>query len=391
MKAMDYNALIKEWILYLKSNKIASAQSDPKSGRLKYLRKVSVEDLTNFLDYKTDFNKKAIEKAIQSVLKNRPTSNLPATQQAQQNQKPGSNVPAPSTQPPVSQQQPKKKKFDTSNATDVEPRFGPRRSLPAPSTLEEDIVDDQGPEIHEKEIEDIFKILTTAAPKTDDVNAKKQKLAKVRNTELKKLQDVITNTMSPEQRKQLWDELQGTPVAEDYVERDEAETILKYVANNSYLRNKIDINDLRSAWAKAGYPEDTDEIKQILKKFGFDEPTIDNAISQVVGNDDPDNADNTDSGVSEVIIKIAQYIKKAGLTNDIIKFMQQNFANDIKDVEPKQNIFKRAVNYGKNLFKRKATTEDVKNIFAKILEEERKDLTYLIQIDELSRLGRNKK
>lgn len=385
---MDFNQLIKEWILYLKSNKIASAQSDPKTGKLKYLRKVSVEDLYSFLDYKTDFSRTTIEKAIQSVLKNRPTNNLPSTNVNHAS----AGVVPPSRQ--TATQQPKQKKYDTSNATDVEPRYGPRPSLPAPGSLTEDIVDDQSPELHEKDVEAIFKILTTAKskPKTDNVAAKQKKMSAVRNTELKKLQEVISKTMTPAQRKQLWDKLQSTPVQEAYVERNEAESILKTAAeinnNSSYYQNKIDLNDLRSAWAKAGYPDDTDDIKALLLKFGFDEETIDNAITQVVGSDD--SGEETDSA-SQVIDKIASYIKKAGLTNDIIKFMQENFANDIKDVETKQGLFKRAANFGKNLFKRKATTEDVRKIFTEILKEDRKDLSYLIKTDEMSRLGRNRK
>ena len=121
--------------------------------------------------------------------------------------------------------------------------------------------------------------------------------------------------------------------------------------------------------------------------MGYDRGTVDNVISSVVDGDDEDTEDDSESrqkSSSQAITKIAAYIQKAGLTDEITKFMQENFAEDLK---PKQSMWQKTKGFGKNLFGRKATTEDVKKIFTLMLKED----INIVKTIEHAKLGRNKK
>ena len=159
------------------------------------------------------------------------------------------------------------------------------------------------------------------------------------------------------------------------------------------FKSNIDIGSLQKAWASAGYPDDTNDIAQILKKYGFDDQAIETAFVNVLGND-YNNEDGEESDANDqpsgTILKIADYIKRAGLTDEITAYMKENFGSELT-AEPKQGMFKRAMNYGKNLFKRKATAEDVRHIFTNILKEERHGLAGIVKAQEQNQLGRHRK
>ena len=420
--------LTKDWIQYLKNNQIAALQSDPESGRINYKRKVTASDVVNFLQVKTDYDDDAINTAIDKVVGSRqPESNISAQEPQATSREPDNNT--------------QQKKYNNSDATDVEPRYGPRPSLtgpkqalPAPAAqtpskkphtggkkkgevsqtptairkrqarsnrkagLNEDFVDNPGEDLSEKEVESIFKILAGSEKSSQDVSQvgkrnTKLDAQKVRTEEVEKLKSVISDSMSAEQRKQLWDALQQT-LNEGYADKSDVRQIFNYLSkDNSHRNSSIDIGSLQKAWASEGYPNDTGDIARILAKFGFDEQAIESAFVNVLGNDyDTDDEQEQDDTIqpSDAVLKIADYIKRAGLTDEIVAFMQENFGKELT-TEPKQGIFKRAMNYGKNLFKRKATAEDVRQIFANILKEERRGLSGILRKEEQKQLGRNKK
>lgn len=64
--------VIKDWVQYLKNNRIISMTSSPKTGRLRYNRKPTTNDVRSFLNLKTDFDESDIETAIRAVLSGRP-------------------------------------------------------------------------------------------------------------------------------------------------------------------------------------------------------------------------------------------------------------------------------------------------------------------------------
>lgn len=438
--------LTKDWIQYLKNNQIAAIQSDPKSGKLNYRRKVTASDVVNFLQVKTDYNDGAINKAIDSVVGSRTSGDAGGNLTTNEPQmSPGTAQPQEPHKPPLAPPSaPSKYASTNQDATDVEPRYGPRpalsggrKGLPAPApapeepeapakrtggkvkgqvsqtpnairkrqaranrkaALNEDFADDPGEDLSEKEVESIFKILANTeknkqTPDQTGKNVKNVGTEKVRKEEIEKLKSVISDHMSAEQRKQLWDALQES-INEAHVDKGDVRQIFNYLGNNKSHRNQnLDIGSLQKAWASAGYPDDTTDIAEILKKHGFDDSAIHSAFSGVLGNgynDEDSSPEESGAATSGAVLKIAEYIKRAGISKEIIAYMQENYGNELT-AEPKQGMFKRAMNYGKNLFKRKATSEDVRQIFTNILKEERRGLSGLIKQEEYTQLGRNKK
>ena len=60
------SSIVKDWIQYLKNNKIVELKPQP-NGKLKYNRDATVRDLMKFLDVKTDYPNSLVRKAIRSV------------------------------------------------------------------------------------------------------------------------------------------------------------------------------------------------------------------------------------------------------------------------------------------------------------------------------------
>lgn len=137
---MGLDELTRLWILYLKSSQIVWSNSDPTTGELSYRRKVDAHDITQFLKLKTDFSDKDIKNAISSVNASDnsvasdnksvalATDDDTANNQQSQQQSP-TNTPANVSRGPDGNAQ-RTKKYDTSDATDIEPRYGPRTALP---------------------------------------------------------------------------------------------------------------------------------------------------------------------------------------------------------------------------------------------------------------------
>ena len=241
--------LTKEWIQYLKNNQIVELQSDPQSGKLNYKKPVTEDDVIDFLTNNDYFSQEEIEKALDSVGGEQSAASNVATRPTQQQQSPG--------QEPQTQDQPEpaaRPTYDNSNATDVEPRYGPRTSLPAPtralpapvqpekksrtggkqpgqvsqtpnairkrqsranrrSGINEDFTDNPGAELSEKQVEEVFKILTAGqqaqkqqaghGQPADQENPRVDPV-QVRIEEINKIKRVIRDKMSDQQRMSLW-------------------------------------------------------------------------------------------------------------------------------------------------------------------------------------------
>lgn len=65
--------LTKEWIQYLKNNKIVKMQSDPKSGKLSYNRPVTTDDVSKFLIDTGKFDETTVNSAIQKAMAGKTT------------------------------------------------------------------------------------------------------------------------------------------------------------------------------------------------------------------------------------------------------------------------------------------------------------------------------
>jgi hypothetical protein len=138
----------------------------------------------------------------------------------------------------------------------------------------------------------------------------------------------------------------------------------------SLRKDAIDVSDLQQAWAEAGYPDDTQDIGAILVAHGFKDKEIDKVFSNVFGEGEGDYEEPTQSSA---IQKIADYAKKTGIDQEILKFLQQEY------------------NLNESRYSGKAVVEDIRQIFTRIVQEERLARHDLIRTHEQTQLGRPKK
>ncbi len=245
--AANTKQLVKDWIQYLKSTQIVALKSDS-SGKLQYNRPVTSEDVSTFLEAKTDYTPDQIGNAIHMVLaKNAQgggTEKLPNNPSPEEPAKPGSDLstwmhygmrpgdpknrlqgePA-EPQKQVAGQSNNKLNYDPNSVSDIDYRDVPNKdpeALPAPSPeeepkrrprfklrtkgLKEDFEDNQGYELDENDVEQIFNMLASGAPAQDSraAQAPQPDTPKTDPEALNKLKRTIRDTMNDQQRKALW-------------------------------------------------------------------------------------------------------------------------------------------------------------------------------------------
>lgn len=143
--------------------------------------------------------------------------------------------------------------------------------------------------------------------------------------------------------------------------------------NQGFMRNtfsrlkKDDVSakDLQQSWKEDGFPDDIRDIKRILKDHGFGDKEITKVLTQVFG--------GTKKGYEEpvasaAIQKIADYAKKNGIEQELIKFLERDYG-----------------------FGNKAVTEQIRDIFTNIVQEERTERARLLKEYEHTQLGRSRK
>jgi len=428
--ATNITSLTRQWIEFLKINKIVDRQSDPKTGRLKYNRNPNVQELIRFVVRLTDFDEEDVRAAIKAVVgsKNQDTGKPKALGGPEQSNTPALGAPKSSnisTQEPATPATPAAKKYSNDNAEDIpfkeprqepaqppaltqkkKPRFKYKGPGQDPERLREAFYDRQGAELNEDDIKQIFKILLTPKaepeepapeePSPEEVVGQKQEY-------MRKLKQMVREVMTPSQRKALWRALAEPNLSESIINRSDAEEVFKDAA---YLRSKptgllgkmfkghqkekIDVEDLRQAWAKGlepdgsdGYSDDTNDIKRILLKFGYDEKEINKVFAQVFKTDNNDEYDDVQDApvASEQVQKVADIAKKHGLAKGLRSFLEHEFADEL-GLEKEQK---------KGWLGQRATNEDVRQIFTSMIQEERTARIYLIKQEEQTQLGRQRK
>jgi len=423
--------ITKHWIQFLKNNQIVRSESDPTSGKLAYKRKVTTTDLVRFLESNTDFDEDTIYNAVYTVLTK--NGNAPARLQGSDSEDDEVQVQPRLGNPPNQQQ-----KKSNDDAEDVEYTDVPRhtRALSAPAqqsmpkarggkkpgvlsqspdairkraarakkrSLTEDFVD-QPIDLSEKDVKDIFNLLQVNKLASAD-NAKAQSAQQ--NPEEKKKQDVdklkalVKKSMSPGQRKALWQALQAPTLQEAQIARSAVQQVFKDAAEfrtYSALKNdKIDINILQKDWKKSGFSLDTEVIGDILHAHGFSAAEIHEVFDQVLGDGNGYQDEDDKPEITPAIAKIAEYAKEHNLTDELLAYMQQEFGeelNKVEDEEPKnpsKGMFGKAIDWAKNKFGRTATVEDVRHIFTAIVLKERTQRHVRIKEEEKKIFGRSRK
>lgn len=138
-------------------------------------------------------------------------------------------------------------------------------------------------------------------------------------------------------------------------------------------KDTIDINDLQQAWKDDGFPDDITDIARILKDHGFSVSEVNKVFSNVLGGSN--DGEEFDAPVASATIqKVADYINKKELTNEIIEFMKREYQFN-------ESMF----------YPNKVVVEDIRQIFSAIVHEERSARTELIKKNDINQLGRGKK
>ena len=250
--AANTQKLIKDWIEYLKNFGIAAKKSDPETGKLHYYRPVTSKEIIRFLEITTYFTPEQINNAIQTVLakkvqggenpklQNNPTPEKPGTDVSTwmhsgmrpsdpKNRLQGEPAEQPEPTPGQNDRQANNKfNYGKDDVSDIDYREVPNRkpeALPGPTTKEpvkqkvkprfklrpkritEDITDNTGYQLGEKDVEEIFNILASDEAKQNEPANTAQTPEKPKpdpRAELNILKKTIRDVMTDEQRKSLW-------------------------------------------------------------------------------------------------------------------------------------------------------------------------------------------
>lgn len=159
---------------------------------------------------------------------------------------------------------------------------------------------------------------------------------------------------------------------ENDLQRKEIESIFNVAQNSrkgSHFKKEISANDLIQKWKDNRFPTDIRDIVNILKSAKFSPREI-NKVFKKAGYGSADNP-----AISPAMERISKYIIKQGYTEDILKFLKDNYS-DLEEIYVADGNI---------------VIEDIRSIFNEIVKEDRPDLQKYIQQEQKLALGRNKK
>lgn len=330
----DTKDFIKEWIEFLKNNQIVALQSDPKTGKLVYKKKVTADILISFIKNRTELDDKVIANAIRQVT-SKPGGGQQAFNTMQQQLAPKDQSKGGKQPGEVS---------DTPNAIAKRNARSPggqaisraRKNLTAKPTLKEEFID-KPVEMSEQDVEEVFALLQPhmAKPETQtdtDTNTNTNNTPEVNPKEqLSQIKSII-DRMSPEQRQDMWSALNDTTLTEDTLEKSNIDDIFRAASRVK----SVDLNTLKQAYKEAGRPTDSDKVIRILKRLGYGSYEIDRVFSSVFPDSDDTSYEDPGHNRSKGIDIIMDHVKKAGLKDELIAFMQEKYGDELnKSPKPK--------------------------------------------------------
>jgi uncharacterized protein YbbK (DUF523 family) len=133
---------------------------------------------------------------------------------------------------------------------------------------------------------------------------------------------------------------------------------------------KPTVQSLQQEWARAGYPENSEDLTKILRQAGYRNSEVDKIFKEVFNT----GKDQSQQASSKAVTDIAEYIKQNNLTDEILKFMSETYG------------FKESYSYTG-----KVMVAEVKEIFTKIVNEEGLGRQQQIRSFERTNLGRTRK
>ncbi|HEY6438368.1 MAG TPA: hypothetical protein VIY47_17410, partial [Ignavibacteriaceae bacterium] len=402
-------------------------------GKLNYKRKVTVKDLTRFLNGKSDFEPEVIEKAIQTVVSKKggdpgaaetPAGTEPEAktpEQIRKEKQAAAMAKIDATATPVnspeekSPEQIRKEKQAAAMAKINAPTAPPKKPrVKYKDVIKEEIKDVAPLSLDEKDVEEIFNILggnsssdegpgekkskKKSKEKPDDVELSPEEDAERKARDIGKIKQMVRDTMTAAQRKSLWRILSDTELSEAQVNRADVKAILQGATdlkNKSGImgrmlglkKDKIDLSDLQKAWAEGdsaegieSYSSDTRDIYAILKdKFGFGDKEIKKVFAQVFGDAHNDKEGYDAPVASPAIQKIANYARKNGFDDVLKSFIEKEFGEEL------------GLKSKKGFFESRASIENVRDVFTAMIQEERTERHNLLRNIEYTQLGRSKK
>lgn len=436
---MDNKALTKAWIQYLKGNKIVQIKSD-ESGKLNYNRPVTVDDVVNFLDVKTEYSMDDIMNAVHMALaknaigKQNPKLNAPGPKQPgtdlstwmyygmRPGEHPTKRVGADDIEdaPQLTGKETNKLRYDPDSISDIDyrdiPPEEPKR-LGAPQKPEEpkrkphfrlrkvkeDIEDNPGDELGEQDVEMIFNMLASgAASKADSekkaasaAKTKKDKAAEVSPEELqakkeddmRKMKRLIRDVMTDSQRKSLWRMLKDDEsLMESQINNADIKAILQTAADK---RNKP--SGLGRVFK--GLRKDklsVDDLRQAWKEAGYPDDTRDIKkllLGHGFSEDDIKKVFSQVFGVEKRGKEEEPDVPKQSATiNKIVQYAKKNnLTQDLIAFLEAEYGFKESVQVDKLMI------EDIRQLFTAIVQENRSGKDELIKQQDRVQLGRTKK
>lgn len=327
---MKIRQLTKEWITYLKTNSIVELTPD-RSGNLIYRSQPTTDTLITFFDLKTDFDKEEYMSAMAAVLGKRFQSSI----------------------------------FYSDNQSSLGNNTVPQIDN-EPRTIQ----------VKEDEVLKIFIMLVNGGVKVQ------QKKSTLDQESVNKLKSIIRKSLTPSQRKYLWQQLVSSDINEASLPKAAIKDIFSTAIdarNNTGLgkfsklfrKNNITLQDLHAAWATGlygeAYPRDSDDIKQILKSAGFSDKEIDKIFHLALGDI------NQDERAQEMVDRLVKVIVDNNLQDLVRELLKTEFSNDIGKINEKLNY------------------QQIKDIFAHSLAETRENRIHLVMSDDYSNLGRTRK
>lgn len=404
--ATNLKILTRDWIEFLKNNRIVSLKSDPATGKLSYKRRVSENDLLKFLQVKTDFSEEDIMGAINQVKTTVPSVASDKSANAKQQQSQSKDLStwmhygmSPGEAPPeeIGQDGSKnlpanvkpRQKRPVGDVSDVEDKRQKR--------LREDLDDRQRFTFSEDEVEKIFSILVSKEAQAANVpSAERQAQGhpgrkpiqpdpEQKINDLRKIKRLIRDDMTEQQRLSLWRLLTSSgsrEINEEQISDADAKEILKTAHSlrnkqswyNIFKKPTVEISDLQKSWRDTDFSDDTKDIRDILLRAGYSEKEITKVFSTVLGQSDTGD-DYAKPTQTSAIIKIAKYIEKNGLKEDVVRFMASEYGYTTNE----------------SLETKKLVIEEIREIFQLIVNEERPNREALLRNNDFERLGRTRK
>ncbi len=412
--------LTKAWISYLKNNQIVAYKSDA-DGKLSYKRRVTSDDMIKFLRDNTHYSEEQIYDAV-GIVGSEKHTDVPGRQR-----KPTSNDPGHGTSvnraddarsiPKLSGKEHPKIQYDPDSISDIDFREIPNepkdsRHLPAPKPGQKpevsaeseparkprfklrkvkESLDDTTFDLDEKDVEQVFSLLSKqkeVAPGSEPLDLGNRESATDRPSDEKKRQEidkiklVIRDKMTDSQRKSLWRLLADGKITQGHFSEHDIADVLNKAAEVKPTRKSFwgkkkggfSLYDLQGEWAKAGYPDDSNKIAHMLKGLGYERKEINKVFRDTF--DTKYGSYNT--GNSQIVAQLAKYILEKGYTEEIKTFIEHR-TDDFDEMEEGLD------------YRGKIAVEQVRDVFERIIKEERTGLPKMQKEFEQHSLGRHRK